>query len=413
MIRNGRKSKLKDLFQDETLTLSRRECLERIFEAALASATLPLLLRESAYGATAWEPASSNLYLQGGFVQRPIDYQPEEFVASARYSNCRAFRLNISRNSLQEIDSKVPIHSLEVHPIQPNLTIATSRYGETASLIDWSKGSEVKVLYLKNQLAFYGHGAFTADGKIFIATVARRRPNGRFANYSLVKIEVERFKILETIPFSFGPNHDLVAYGNNQFAIGGGSEGEISSGTIADLITFDATTGKFDKIASPTFPSFDDGQIGIRHILKKSPDLIVAGLTRISEAQQKEGGFVEYNVKTKTSKLVTSLQADAFHGELLSFDFARDGRMWVSLPESRKLIVWNERTKSVDSSISFDESVRSVRTIENLPYVIVGTDKQFYAFDPITLRRIEAIDSLWPASHRNGHICSHTRFVRT
>lgn len=353
---------------------------------------------------------SSSAIIQGGFSGFPKQYGIANQVEPEQFKNKRAFRLDLTKRKLTEISSVVPIHSLESPALNPAIAVGIPRKCDTVSLFDWSSRTEARTLKLPAGRLFYGHGAFTDDGKTILATVSHYE-NGETIDF-IYHIDVASLKIEAQIRFPAGICHDLVSMGQEVFAIAGSSDDDIRKGGHAKLSLYNSRSKKFSVLESPPLKKFDSGVLTLRHILRTREQTLLVASARSDGHKLLEAGLIEFNVQKKSAKEVLPIGTKLFEQELLSFVESDHGKfVWVTMPDLNQILVWNFHEQKIACVLKFETSVRSIASFEPSGFIAVGTDSGFCAFDPRTFQRISSLESSWPKSSLDGLYCSHTRIV--
>ena len=132
--------------------------------------------------------------------------------------------------STKSLPSSVLGHSYIAHPHRSNLVMTVEKFGEHAALVDVAKAQIVQEFQAPAGFVFYGHTAFSADGRIFWSTqVSQKTGLGFIREYRFSDLSVSNEA--QVAP---GGMHDLCLLSDHQTLVA------TSSGVRSSYIPGDA-----------------------------------------------------------------------------------------------------------------------------------------------------------------------------
>ena len=143
------------------------------------------------------------------------------------------------------LDGRVPFahplpgrgHAAAVHPERAEAVAFARRPGDFALVIDCATGAETARLTTPDDRHFYGHGAYTADGRLLLTTEnAFDAPDGRIGVWDA---ENGYARLGDFASGGLGP-HEILRLANGTFAVANGADDPFLKPAFFD--TLDAPT---------------------------------------------------------------------------------------------------------------------------------------------------------------------------
>ena len=381
--------------------LTRRAYIESLIASAL------LMAGSSAFGGQR-KSSKTKCFIQGGYFKTPDDFKGYVVYPSEAWTNRHVFRVELATRNLISIKSQTPAHSVESSPVRPHLAIGVARNSNTASLYDWNLQREVRHLRLVAGYNFYGHCAFSADGKMAYVSAYTFDFAGT-KSLTILHVDVESFTVVNQTPNLKIPGHDIARISGTKYAIAGGWENFSEAGSgLTNLLIFDSSTNKFETIESPKIANAADSKVHMTHLLRTSDRRVLAIVSEEQAGEFNQGGIVEFDIVSKAADQIVPHGSPGFSTELLSFVTTSNGnRIWISVPQHNQILVWNRREHRLEKTIEFGSAILNLSFVESENLVVAGARNRLQAFDSETLNVRSEFDFSWP-----GGDCHHTRLVQ-
>lgn len=278
-------------------------------------------------------------------------------------------------------------HVSETHPFDSNLSIVYSRFSGTISIIDWRLQKEIALFEYPKGVHAYGHGAFSDDGKfIYVSSTDGYIRDEGGALYVLDSLTL---KVVDTIRMPFGPPHDIISIGNNEFLFG--TDGEDKQGAFT---IFNSKTKKFFYFPISTENS-KQNKILI-HMERVGRKVLSNYQVKVASADDilRQGGIVSFDLDTKKIETVIPIGSFDVSSEMLSLKYDPvSSYFWYTVPAQNIVIVWDLKKQNLVTVIPMPARVSSVSFLPGIEAVLVGTKDSFYIYDSTKLTRNSKLES--------------------
>ncbi len=333
-------------------------------------------------------------------------------------SRRRAFRLDLRNGRYDEIETTAPIHGLESNPRESSLSVGCSRGGRLLSMVDWRLGREAKVMELPAHRIWYGHLAFSDDGRYAILPMAeyieRVRPiyeEQKDPNAFLAVLDLESWKIVDEVPTTDGRMHDLARADADLF-IGLSASHE----RTPTLQAFDFQKRRIERIPliQSNGESAQTKQRSNPGHLKIAGDQVFVVLSGQAAVPIEAHGLwvtVDWRLNRIQGDSVARLRQS---GELLSVDFDESlGNVWVTAPDRKEILIWRASDGDLVKILPFSEPPRSVQIVPEHGLAIVGTLRELKAIDLRSFAERSDFSQIWRGWGPRPFYHSHTRIQRS
>ena len=337
--------------------------------------------------------------IMGGRNAAMPGFRAESNYSIDAFSQKSVYRIDPLHQVFQIIDTKVPGHVVEPHPLDFELAAVIPRRADALSFVDWKKSKEIVVHRLEDAF-LYGHAAFTEDGQSILATGLNKKDNqGRIFQFKVPSLKLQN-------AYSLGPGspHDIIAIGPELFVFGLYNS-EVPNRPQFGLL--DTSTGRTELLPGPSL-STETIPISYGH-LKRHGDSIYAGFNQLENELQR-GGISIFNFNSRTSEILIPLGQFNISNEILSLEFDPEFQnLWFTVPNQDNLYVWSMRKNSLLRTIKAPSKVKSISLLTSINAIAVGSADGFIGYDRETAERLDSFDHLWPANFFYGMSSSHSR----
>ncbi len=322
-------------------------------------------------------------------------------------SNRRAFRLNLADGHYQEVPVQSPLHVLEPHPLEPHLMVGCSRRGRWMSMVDWKVGREVQSLQLPMGRVWYGHVAFTPDGRHVLAPLSGEygeAGSGQPLN-AIAVVDVQRLQIIDEIPTLDGRMHDLTWVEGAKFVSLAAPSSKVPTLLMLDLQARQVSPLKLQELQI---------QVGSNpgHLRLIGQHLYFIISSQDETPQNADGLWMGYDLESQTGLHAKGPLPLKNCGELLSVDVDEPRqRIWITAPNIRELKVFDLQSQEPVGQLRLEDWPQSVRLLPELGLAIVGTRHRVYVYDAETLQRRQDYEAPWAAWQPKAFYHSHTRIA--
>lgn len=340
--------------------------------------------------------------LRGGYYRLPLNYSRNRPYKAANLDTKRVFDWNLSTRRVRSFDVSVATHVVETHPGDTNLSILATKNIDRISLLNWSTGEEVSHFQFASGEYFYGHGAYSDSGKLFIAPAHRGNGSSRLCIF-----EFPSLKLVDEIQVSRGISHDIVARGKDQFLF-----------TVSAGVGKTAAFGFLDLPGrSVVFQEADVEKIGrdliVGH-LKDCGDRYIANVQIAKNGDLANGSLVSIDKSTQSVRSEISVVNTTIKAEMLSLEYDPvTSYVWISVPNQDQIEVWDMKAGRQVQRLTFPKRTfpTGISSFPGLELVIVTTPTKFLAFNSRTLQRLEKVEEQAPHQVLDKGLLAHSRIV--
>ncbi len=398
----------KDMFNGR---LNRRELLIGAVGATTAAAFAALLPRDRAlFQSSIFNSSDPRSRLRGGYYQRPrFNYIPNALYSADAATEKHAFEWDLKTGAHKLVETTLPTHVVETHPIETQLSILTTQKTGRASIVDWSLAKQVTAVDLPEGGFFYGHMVFSNDGSKVLGAIFLKDQGAGVGIFEFPSLRLSGF-----VPTPMGAAHDIVSLG-------------ASEKSSKELFLFGMAR---KENGSPSFALFDLDQMKVREIdtglparetpptiphLKDCGDHIIANLQEARKAGHlKNGELISFDKKTQTARTEIRVGLLDFDTDMLSLEYdpVRDFA-WITVPYQNRIEVWDLRRGQSVQHITFPSDVTptSVSFLPDQELVIVTSQTRFFAFNASDASQNAKLEENFPhLLLRAGHT-AHTRLI--
>ena len=179
---------------------------------------------------------SSGARFLGGANKLFPGYITSEFYPHHFYKDSFIFIFNTTQNKFDIIPVKSQAHAVVPSPVDSNLLACSSRRSDRLFLYDQKLNRESAAVTSPSGLFYYGHSAFSNDGKQLIANVVNK-------NESHIHIyDTANLRLQNSIDLGKIKSHDILAIDQNQYLLAGSDS---NSPTTVYFFIFNSSLGTF------------------------------------------------------------------------------------------------------------------------------------------------------------------------
>ena len=363
---------------------------------AAGAAVAALRASGNAQRAGAPDP-DADLVLGGGSFVDPKDRKTQRFVFSA-------VELATARVSL--IPTGFLPHGIALDPLRPTRIVAFEKIGPHSVEIDLASGEACREIPPADGRWFYGHGAFSADGKLLYSTETIRA-EGR----GVVGIrDATSLDYLGEFP-TYGENpHDCELIDSGSVLVitnGGGPAGSdmLPSVTYVEI----ASQRLLEKVDLPD-PRFNAGHLAIPEMR----GLVVVSAPRKGLAETDLGAV---SIRRPGEPLRTMIEpvdvAARMAGEALSVRVHEpSGIAAVTHPLGAMMTFWSLRDARLVKVLDLPRARGLTLTLDGSRFVVsYGTTAELALIDPATLE-LETAGGVSRSFLSGSHLFNWSRLVR-
>lgn len=279
---------------------------------------------------------------------------------------------NIGSNEL--IEYALPIkspHSLIQHPFMKQLAVVTPRDEQTAAVIDLNTGKIISLLKLKNDLYFYGHGVFSADGKQLLLSGYDKNNVGFLKSYDLNWSEqgyVDTFGLAPHDVQTIHGGETLLVANNGWSGLGSYHEKRISGMAYVDF----KTKKLVEKIELPL------GYLGFQHFDKNDRGDFVAGCD-VYGNRKTQTGFKSLLISRKFSDPMHFFDIDndmkaRLQGNILSIAWNQKNSLVLTTTPEGPVTIWDASSLKAVRQILDYRHPHGVSTSQNHAYITTANN---------------------------------------
>jgi hypothetical protein len=275
------------------------------------------------------------------------------------------------------------------------------------SKIDWSIGREVGSLQLAMGRVWYGHVAFTPDGRYVIAPISGEHGltgRGQSVN-AIALVELETLKIIDEIPTLDGRMHDVTWVEGWKFV-----SLAAPSSKVPTLLMLDLKSRQLEKL------KLEELQIEVGsnpgHLRLIGHHLYLAISSQDDITKEGDGLWMGYDLNREKALHPDGALRLRDCGELLSIDVDEPRqRIWITAPNVREVKVFDLQNREPVGVLQLADWPQSVRLLPEAGLAIVGTYQRVYVYDAETLRRRQDLEAPWAKWQPQFFYHAHTRIA--
>jgi hypothetical protein len=373
-----------------------RSRLKGIDSQAAGAAAAALRASGNAQRSGAPDP-NVDLILGGGSFIDPKDRKTQRFVLSAVEPAAR-------RVSLVPTDF-LP-HGVAIDPLQPTRIVAFEKIGPHSLEIDLASGEPCRALSPASGRWFYGHGAFSADGKRLYSTETIRAEERGVVGVR----DAATLEYLGEFP-TYGENpHDCeLLEGGSVLAItnGGGPAG----GNMQPSVTYvEVASERLLEKVELADPRFNAGHLAV----PKSQGLVVVSAPRKGLADSDVGAV---SIRRPGEPLHTMTEppdiAARMTGEALSVQVHEpSGIVAVTHPLGAMVTFWSLRDARLVKVLDLPRARGLALTLDSRRFVVsYGTSTEVALIDPETLE-LDATVAVSRSFLSGSHLFNWSRLAK-
>jgi hypothetical protein len=367
-------------------------------------------------------------FLIGGAFQLEITQglnQPHQL--DAQTSKRRAFRMNLRTGQYEELTSTAPIDVLEANPQDSNVTLGCSRGGRLLSMLDWKLGREAKSMKLPEHRSWYGHLAFSDDGRYAILPMAEHQQKIKAVyeeqvdpNAWLAILDLENWKIIDEIPTQEGRLHDLARADRDVFVGLSASHDRSPTLQIFDLRSRRVEARTLHQANGEKLQATQRSNPGHLRVMGGLVYFVLSG--QMEKPLEADGLWVGVNWRRSQISQAQNSRAEILgegptrlqqSGELLSVDVDEaSGQLWITAPDRKQILIWNLADQRLVKTLEFPESPRSIQVLPEHDLALVGTFRELRALDLRDYSERGDISRRWKDWGPRPFYHSHTRVTR-
>lgn len=311
-----------------------------------------------------------------------------------------AFEWDFASGESRLVEATLPIHIVDTHHIDRNLSILTSQKTNRMALIDWSVGREVKAIELADAGYFYGHALYSDDGTKILVPIFQGPGTSGFAIF-----EFPSLKQIDFIATSRGAAHQAIPLGGDTFFFG--TTSDASKPNAFGILNLSSRSVRYIETGFGNSPK----KTVVAH-MKDCGDHVIANLQEPgNNGYLTNGALISFDKKTETTRAVIGRGVLDFNTDMLSIDFdPTSGYAWITVPYQNRIEVWNVARGSLVKTLHFPIEVQptAISRLEDRDLVVVTTGHRFFAYNAKSIVRISTAEEKMPHHLLNGGHCAHT-----
>jgi hypothetical protein len=286
---------------------------------------------------------------------------------------------DLDQGTSRTVDMAFFGHGLALHPKEPGRAVMFEKKGKGACELDLRAGRVVRPIHTEERRAFYGHGAFSRDGRLLYAT-----ENDLDTRDGLIAVrDGVTFQELGRFPTYGKSPHDchLVDEGRTLAITNGG--GAIDEDAPPSVTFVDAASEKLqERLVFPT-PRINAGHLA----LSRSRDLVAISAPRDGLPASALGGV---SLRVGGGGLVTmSEPADVVSrmvGESLSLCIEeKTGVVGVTNPDGNLVTFWDLRGRRLVKTLELPAPRGITKTLDGEHLVLSYGAGTLTLLDPLRL----------------------------
>ena len=252
-------------------------------------------------------------------------------------------------------------HGIAVDPLNPSRIIVCEKIGPGAALVDLQALSVIQPITSPNNRWFYGHCAFSADGKtIYTTETYQKDKRGAIVERDAITLE----ELGEFPSFGESPHEcQLLDSGNTMAVTNGGGN---MNGGLPNISYIDVNSRELTRQEKPTTRALNTGHF----YTSSDQDLVVASAPR--DGNKLGLGGISIQPYGKAMKTVSSPKkvVSQMRGESLSVTIHNDVAL-VTHPDGNMISFWNTHTRKFIQQLPF-EKPRGVTLSHDKRFFIVS-----------------------------------------
>jgi hypothetical protein len=273
----------------------------------------------------------------------------EQLLMGTRKTSVGAY--DLSSHALRETDIGFFTHSLIQNPANPRQIVAIEKWGPGLAVLDLDEMRVVQQLPAEKGTAYYGHGFYVNDGKVFFITrVSENTGLGHFIGF-----DAETLKPVIDYQVTPGGLHECSMVDENTAMVASAGVRNAYRTHVAEkiepsgLIRVDMKTGKVtDKM-------FIDNNVDMLAHFRKSVKGTIIAINGTRPTEKDKAGKLYYSKDGKAALRALELPEDVtrqMKGTMLSVAFSDDGNMAaVTSPYSHEALIIDADTGHVKQVI--------------------------------------------------------------
>ncbi len=255
-------------------------------------------------------------------------------------------------------------HGITFNPVKPNIAAVFEKRGPGACELDLSTGQVLRDIPCEQERQFYGHGAYSPDGKILYS--AETITKGDYKGLIVMR-DAATLEEIGEFP-SYGPRpHDCQILNDGKTMIitnGGGLLGEKELGSVTYV---DLTSQKLIQKLPIDNKRFNAGHVAVAD----NGDIVVVSAPREGSPAKKNGGVTigGLNKKLSTAKGPSNI-LNKMVGETLSvcIDDTRSIAA-ATTPDAGRITFWDLNTKEMVHTIKVTHPRGVTMTLDKKNYI--------------------------------------------
>lgn len=318
--------------------------------------------------ALAKAPPPAGARLLGGLHRYPEPFDRNASYPHQLFGSPTIFRWSLATKALEFYECKTPVHHTIRLPGSNDLTVAISRRSNIVGIFDWKAKKETQSLILPAGLYTYGHGCLSDDGKSVLFTTYRQDEKTGDLSYfiSIAPLAtISNPTTVEHLSVNYGPNHDLIAIGGNQYLVGASSP--VGSG--ANFLILNLTSRTFESNLSDVFDK--STALALGHFWPAESGVILATLFTTQNQRELASGILEFDVSTKKVRTLRSPVNSQLPIELLSIANVGKHALFTA-PGAKTVLCLNRETMAITKAFRFATEPRAIHAFSE-DAIVIGT----------------------------------------
>lgn len=324
---------------------------------------------------------------------KPIDLVKPAGIAYGFAKTKEAFFVGITdlvtRKTVHSQEISFYGHGLSRNPIKPNTGIVFEKHGPGCAQIDMKTGKTLKVIKTTSNREFYGHGAFSPDGKILFA--AETDIEDDYKGVVGVR-DGESFEYLGDFPTFGTAPHDchLIDDGATLVFTNGG--GDFGSDDFGSVTYVDVKSEQLKETVKISDPEINAGHMTI---LSNGDFVVVSAPRNNLKRKNATGNISFYDRATEKLRIADDPICKQMISETLSVAVHEEsGVVAATNPAGHIVTFWDFKTGKLVHSIDTLKWPRGIALTKDgahfaITHIKSNSDLEITLFDARTFKPIE------------------------